>query len=155
MAAKNRPFVIALEEHYWDADVARTFGSGEARGPELRRRLDDLGASLVDGASVAADVGTLAVEAASASAATTEVVAALEAALARRAELRGVLQGYKAMAASHGLVEDVRLAGLYGQAREVLSRGRCDLARASVLVDRYADAVRDARRAGSGDGGAR
>src|SRR5216117_1247451 len=44
MAAKNRPFVIALEEHYWDADVARTFGSGEARGPELRRRLDDLGA---------------------------------------------------------------------------------------------------------------
>src|SRR5437667_11638521 len=44
MAPGNRPFVIALEEHYWDADVARTFGSGEARGPELRRRLDDLGA---------------------------------------------------------------------------------------------------------------
>src|SRR5258705_5381014 len=43
MAAKNRPFVIALEEHYWDADVAKTFGSGEARDPELRRRLDDLG----------------------------------------------------------------------------------------------------------------
>ena len=44
MATKNRPFVIALEEHYWDADVAKTFGSGEARDPELRRRLDDLGA---------------------------------------------------------------------------------------------------------------
>src|SRR5256885_4822949 len=44
MAARNRPFVIALEEHYWDADVAKTFGSGEARDPELRRRLDDLGA---------------------------------------------------------------------------------------------------------------
>src|SRR5580765_4813156 len=44
MAAKNRPFVIALEEHYWDADVAKTFGAGEARSPELRRRLDDLGA---------------------------------------------------------------------------------------------------------------
>jgi len=44
MANKNRPFVIALEEHYWDADVAKTFGSGEARDPELRRRLDDLGA---------------------------------------------------------------------------------------------------------------
>src|SRR4030088_2875358 len=44
MAAKNRPFVIALEEHYWDADVAKTFGAGEARDPELRRRLDDLGA---------------------------------------------------------------------------------------------------------------
>src|SRR5712671_5853550 len=44
MAAKNRPFVIAREEHYWDADVAKTFGAGEARNPELRRRLDDLGA---------------------------------------------------------------------------------------------------------------
>src|SRR5258708_30431647 len=44
MAAKKRPFVIALEEHYWDADVAKTFGAGEARDPELRRRLDDLGA---------------------------------------------------------------------------------------------------------------
>src|SRR5437879_8675222 len=44
MAAKNRPFVIALEEHYWDADVAKTFGSGEARDPALRQRLDDLGA---------------------------------------------------------------------------------------------------------------
>src|SRR5260370_13716448 len=44
MAAKDRPFVIALEEHYWDAEVAKTFGSGEARSPELRRRLDDLGA---------------------------------------------------------------------------------------------------------------
>src|SRR6266436_5055594 len=44
MAAKNRPFVIALEEHYWDAEVAKTFGSAEARNPALRQRLDDLGA---------------------------------------------------------------------------------------------------------------
>src|SRR3981189_4006330 len=43
MAAKNRPFVIALQEHYLDADVAKTFGAGEARDPELRKRLDDLG----------------------------------------------------------------------------------------------------------------
>src|SRR5882757_7334594 len=43
MAAKKRPLVIALEEHYWDADVAKTFGAGEARDPETRRRLDDLG----------------------------------------------------------------------------------------------------------------
>jgi len=35
MAATNRPFVIALEEHYWDADVAKTFGADEARSPEL------------------------------------------------------------------------------------------------------------------------
>src|SRR5437879_13795482 len=44
MAAKNRPFVIALEEHYWDAEVAKTFESGEGREPALRQRLDDLGA---------------------------------------------------------------------------------------------------------------
>src|SRR5712691_9430029 len=44
MGNKGRPFVIALEEHYWDADVAKTFGSGEARDPALRQRLDDLGA---------------------------------------------------------------------------------------------------------------
>src|SRR5260221_4048620 len=49
MAARKRPLVIALEEHYWDADVAKTFGAGEARDPELRRRLDDLGALRLKG----------------------------------------------------------------------------------------------------------
>jgi 2,3-dihydroxybenzoate decarboxylase len=44
MAVKNKPFVIALEEHYWDAEVAKSFDSPEARNPELKRRLDDLGA---------------------------------------------------------------------------------------------------------------
>src|SRR5258706_9727339 len=44
MAAKDRPFVIAIEEDYWDADVAKTVGSGEARDPALRQRLGDLGA---------------------------------------------------------------------------------------------------------------
>lgn len=44
MAGKEKPFVIALEEHYWDAEVAKTFDSPEGRNPELRRRLDDLGA---------------------------------------------------------------------------------------------------------------
>ena len=41
MPDKNRPFVIALEEHYWDADVAKHFDSPESRNAELRRRLDD------------------------------------------------------------------------------------------------------------------
>ena len=44
MAGKNRPFVIALEEHYWDAEVAKNFDTPEARNPALRQRLDDLGA---------------------------------------------------------------------------------------------------------------
>jgi len=44
MPDKNRPFVIALEEHYWDAEVAKHFDGAESRNAELRRRLDDLGA---------------------------------------------------------------------------------------------------------------
>jgi len=42
MASKNRPLVIALEEHYWDAEVAKNF-EGEGRNPELLKRLGDLG----------------------------------------------------------------------------------------------------------------
>src|SRR5258708_37983390 len=42
----TRPFVIALEEHYWDAEVAQHFKEQgpEARIPALRERLGDLGA---------------------------------------------------------------------------------------------------------------
>jgi len=40
----GRPFVIALEEHYWDAEVAKTFDSPEARNPQLKARLEDVGA---------------------------------------------------------------------------------------------------------------
>jgi predicted TIM-barrel fold metal-dependent hydrolase len=35
--------VIALEEHYWDAEVSKHFEPGEARNPELLKRLHDLG----------------------------------------------------------------------------------------------------------------
>lgn len=36
-------FVIALEEHYYDQELAATFDGPEGRAPEIRRRLDDLG----------------------------------------------------------------------------------------------------------------
>jgi predicted TIM-barrel fold metal-dependent hydrolase len=38
-------FVIALEEHYYDSELAATFGGAEGSGSaaEIRRRLDDLG----------------------------------------------------------------------------------------------------------------
>jgi predicted TIM-barrel fold metal-dependent hydrolase len=41
-----RPYVIALEEHYWDAEVAQHFKEQgpETRIPALRERLGDLGA---------------------------------------------------------------------------------------------------------------
>jgi predicted TIM-barrel fold metal-dependent hydrolase len=38
-----KPFVIALEEHYYDPELAATFDGPEGRAPEIRRRLDDLG----------------------------------------------------------------------------------------------------------------
>lgn len=43
MASDSKPFVIALEEHYYDPEVAATFDGPEGRAPEIRRRLDDLG----------------------------------------------------------------------------------------------------------------
>src|SRR5437773_11030733 len=36
--------VIALEEHYWDPEVAEHFTGGEGRAPATRARLDDVGA---------------------------------------------------------------------------------------------------------------
>src|SRR5712692_4561224 len=44
MATNKKPLVIALEEHYWDAEVAKTFENPEARNPAVLQRLDDLGA---------------------------------------------------------------------------------------------------------------
>jgi predicted TIM-barrel fold metal-dependent hydrolase len=43
MAPENKPLVIALEEHYYDPELAETFDGPEGRAPEIRRRLDDLG----------------------------------------------------------------------------------------------------------------
>lgn len=45
MATKGGHRVIAIEEHYWDAEVADHYqGRDGTRSDELRRRLDDLGA---------------------------------------------------------------------------------------------------------------
>ncbi|MFN8636582.1 MAG: amidohydrolase family protein [Chloroflexota bacterium] len=43
MAATGLPLVIALEEHYYDAELAATFEGPEGRAGETRRRLLDLG----------------------------------------------------------------------------------------------------------------
>jgi predicted TIM-barrel fold metal-dependent hydrolase len=43
MTTMSKPLIIALEEHYWDAEVAKHFRGGD-QPPGLRRRLDDLGA---------------------------------------------------------------------------------------------------------------
>jgi predicted TIM-barrel fold metal-dependent hydrolase len=44
MTAHGKPLVIALEEHYYDHELAATFDGPEGRATEIRRRLDDLGA---------------------------------------------------------------------------------------------------------------
>src|SRR5687768_18544314 len=43
MAVTGAPLVIALEEHYYDAELAATFDGPEGRAGETRRRLFDLG----------------------------------------------------------------------------------------------------------------
>jgi predicted TIM-barrel fold metal-dependent hydrolase len=43
MAESRAPLVIALEEHYYDAELAATFDGPEGRATETRRRLFDLG----------------------------------------------------------------------------------------------------------------
>jgi predicted TIM-barrel fold metal-dependent hydrolase len=37
-----KPFIIALEEHYWDVAVAEHFGGSESSRPAIRQRLEDL-----------------------------------------------------------------------------------------------------------------
>jgi predicted TIM-barrel fold metal-dependent hydrolase len=39
----SKPRIIALEEHFWDAEMATHFDGAEARSPKLRERLFDLG----------------------------------------------------------------------------------------------------------------
>jgi len=43
MANEGRPLVVALEEHYYDPELAETFTGSEGRAEQIRRRLDDLG----------------------------------------------------------------------------------------------------------------
>jgi 2,3-dihydroxybenzoate decarboxylase len=43
MTPEGKPVVIALEEHYYDRELAATFDGPEGRAAETRRRLDDLG----------------------------------------------------------------------------------------------------------------
>lgn len=44
MATKSNQRVIAIEEHYWDPEIAKHIDTPEGRSPTIRQRLDDLGA---------------------------------------------------------------------------------------------------------------
>jgi hypothetical protein len=70
------------------------------------------------------------------------VLAANQAPLDRRRELRGLLDAYAAKAAATGQAEERALADLYDTAHEALHVAPCDLDSAAALVTRYGDAVR-------------
>jgi hypothetical protein len=74
----------------------------------------------------------------------------LEGLLERRRELTGRLTAYHAMAAGHGLVEDLGLDTVYRQAYHALRQGPADLVEAEGLVGAYQRAVR-VRVTGRGD----
>ncbi|OLE25358.1 MAG: hypothetical protein AUG49_11050 [Catenulispora sp. 13_1_20CM_3_70_7] len=61
--------------------------------------------------------------------------------LARRDELRGLLEAYRARAARHGVAETPRLVAAYRAAREPLWSAPCDLAAAEYAVRGYQAAV--------------
>ncbi|MFU8853245.1 trypsin-like serine protease [Micromonospora sp. SL1-18] len=124
--------------------AARIAGVPEvpSQAAELRQRLADLRAA-ADGRQVVAAVAAAAGDAERARQVIRDVVARLDESLARRDELRGRLEAYRAMAAAGELVEDIDLSELYGAARGPLWRGRCDLAVAAEAVTRYVRAVHE------------
>ncbi|HEX3623509.1 MAG TPA: hypothetical protein VHT97_14440 [Acidimicrobiales bacterium] len=66
--------------------------------------------------------------------------------LARRNELRGLLDAYRAKAAASGGDEDGRLARLYAQAKDVLYSAPCALDSAEALLQDYVAAVNSVAR---------
>lgn len=80
-----------------------------------------------------------------------ESLTSVTAPLAVRAELRGRLDAYKAMAARLGVSEDPELIERYDQARRMLWSAPCDLRAAEHAVQRYQQGLRPP--AGQGGGG--
>ena len=66
--------------------------------------------------------------------------------LTERAELRGLLEAYRAKAGARGLAEDPSLGQAFERARVLLWRAPCDLAAARPLVTAYDQAVQAALR---------
>lgn len=128
--------------------------------PALRGRLAALPA-LRDGGEwqrLSEEVSALERDAAAALDAAGTALTAATGLLDRRAELRGRLEGYRAMAARLGRIEDAGLSARYQQARDLLWTAPCDLRAATAAVARYQQAVREGTGpsgvAGGGAGGA-
>ncbi|HKS46509.1 MAG TPA: hypothetical protein VJT49_15630 [Amycolatopsis sp.] len=104
--------------------------------PELTGRWRDLAAALEN---LERDAGTALAEARD----HRDLVTGL---LDRRLELRGRLDAYRAKAKHLGYAEDLELAALHREARELLYTVPCDLRVATRAVKRYQDALRRVER---------
>jgi hypothetical protein len=71
-----------------------------------------------------------------------ELTALAEGLLARRTELRGRLDAFRAKAAGLGRAEDPALSPLYATAHDLLYTAPCDLRAATRAVHAYARALR-------------
>ncbi len=74
-------------------------------------------------------------------AALVEAEQRFQAALDRRAELRGLLQAFADKASAHGVVELPELDALYQEGKVVLWTAPCDVDRGAAIVDRYITTV--------------
>jgi chromosome segregation ATPase len=110
---------------------------------DLARRLDGLDAIRTAGrwARLAAELDAVQQQAAAASKSCHDAQREALALLERRNELRGLLEAYRARAASLGAAEDAGLDVLERQARELLWSAPCDLAAGADAVTSYQQAV--------------
>jgi hypothetical protein len=110
---------------------------------DLSGRLDELGPMLAAGrwTRLGSELDLLDRELATATAGFREAERAAVAAMAKRDELRGLLNAYKAKAARLGAAEDAALAERYDRAHDLLWTAPCDLAAAEAAVAGYQQAV--------------
>jgi hypothetical protein len=80
------------------------------------------------------------------------LAAAARGQLARRDQLRGLLEAYRAKVTSLGLAEDPELEARFGSAHDLLSVAPCDVEAAQHAVQDYLDAVRRSGRRTTGAG---
>lgn len=112
---------------------------------DLRLRLEEIRSTSRPGrwqqlAAAADELETAATEALTT---LQEHIAALNGLMERRSELRGRLDAFRAKARQLGYAEDLELTALHKDARDTLFVAPCDLAAATVAVNRYREAVRD------------
>lgn len=110
-----------------------------AAAPVLRARLRDLDALRDRGQwrRLAADMSTVEESAARSRDRAADQQRMADGLLARRDELRGRLDAYRAKAVAYGLAEDDRLTTLFGQAHQLLYTAPCDLRAATRAVHAY------------------